>query len=71
LSPSPNYPYTLFQDEHDRLYAKIISYCNEPSNSIPTNKLWSVNVSPDMTLGIPPEYAHYVSIIKIADVNVM
>ena len=71
LSTSTNYPYTLFQDEHDRLYAKILSYCNEPSNTIPINKLWSVNVSPDMTLGIPPVFIHYVSIIKIADVNVM
>lgn len=71
LSNSPNYPHTLFQDEHDRLYAKILSYCNEPFNTIPTNKLWSVNVSPDLTLGIPPVFVHYVSIIKIADVNVM
>jgi hypothetical protein len=70
-STSPNYPHTLFQDEHDRLYAKILSYCNEPSNSIPTNKLWSVNVSPTWLPSIPTEYAHYISIIKIADVNVM
>lgn len=64
------YPFTLFQDEHDRIYNKLLDYCG--SNSIQTTKLWSVSISPDaintggITYGV-----HKISLIKTADVNVM
>jgi hypothetical protein len=64
------YPFTLFQDEHDRIYTKLLDYCG--SNSIQTTKLWSVTITPGaINTGGITYGTHRISLIKTAEVNVM
>lgn len=71
FSPASNlYSATLFQDEHNRIYLKLLNFCS--TNNIPTNKLWSVMISPDsINTGGATYGVHRISQIKIADINVM
>lgn len=64
------YPSSYFQTEYDLLYSSVMNYCN--TNNIPTNKLWSVFISPEQILHNNQTYLRHVfQQIKTADVNVM
>lgn len=65
------YPSSYFQTEHDLLYNSVLNYCT--ANNIPTNKLWSVFISPKTIIdqNSTTTLRHVLDQIKTADVNVM